>query len=175
MSDPSILRKTLTWLFLVGALAAPVDAQSPDFDAAGEEAVRLLQELIRLDTTNPPGNETLVAEHIGALLEREGIPAEIFALDPNRGNLVARVRGNGSREPILLVAHSDVVGVEEDQWTVDPFGATIVDGYLYGRGSKDDKAMIAAAAQVMLMIKRQDLLLDRNIILLAEAGEEGTT
>lgn len=171
----SILRRALTWLFLVGALAEPVDAQAPDFVAAGEEALLLLQELIRLDTTSPPGKETLVAEHIGSLLEREGIPGEIFALDPDRGNLVARLRGNGSKEPILLMAHSDVVGVEENQWTVDPFGANIVDGYLYGRGSRDDKGMIAAATQVMLMIKRQNLLLDRDIILLVESGEEGAT
>ena len=156
-------------------LASPVRAQLPDFDAAGDEAVEILQSLIRIDTSNPPGNETLVAEYVRDLLAEEGIDGEIYSLDPDRGNLVARLRGNGSKDPVLILAHSDVVGVEPDLWTGDAFSGEIQDGYVYGRGATDDKDMIAAGVQVMLMLKRQGLALDRDIILLVEAGEEGST
>ncbi len=166
------------WLFLLVAVlwtAVPVDAQTPDFDKARDETVAILQDLVRLDTSNPPGNESLVADYAKALLEKEGIPGDIYALDPERGNLVARLEGNGSKRPILIMGHSDVVGVERDQWTIEPFAATIKDGFVYGRGSSDDKGMIAVALEIMLMIKRSDIELDRDIILLIEAGEEGTT
>ncbi len=165
------------WSFLLVVLwvVVPAEAQVPDFDQARDETVAILQDLVRLDTSNPPGNETLVAEYSKSLLEGEGIPGEIYALDPARGNLVARLAGNGSKRPILIMGHSDVVGVDRDQWTMDPFAATIQDGYVYGRGSSDDKGMIAAALQIMLMIKRSGIELDRDIILLIEAGEEGTT
>ena len=159
------------------ALFAPslASAQSPDFDIAGDDAVRLLQQLIRIDTSNPPGNESLVADHLRVLFEAEGIEVEILAKDPARGNLVARLPGNGTKEPLLIMAHSDVVGVELESWTVGPFGGVIEDGYVYGRGAQDDKGQVAAAAQVMLMLKRAGVILDRDIILLIEAGEEGTT
>ena len=147
----------------------------PDFDSAREESVAMLQDLIRINTSSPPGNETEVAEYVQAALAREGIEAEIFAKDPTRGNLVARLPGNGSKEPLLILAHSDVVGAELESWTRDPFAGEIEDGYVYGRGASDDKDMIAAALQVMLMIKRSGQVLDRDIILLIEAGEEGAT
>ena len=155
--------------------AVPLEAQVPDCERARDDTVAILQDLVRLDTSNPPGNETRVAEYAKSLLEREGIPGEIYALDPERGNLVARLAGNGSKRPLLIMGHSDVVGVDRDQWTMDPFAATIRDGFVYGRGSTDDKGMIAAAFQIMLMIKRSGIELDRDIILLIEAGEEGTT
>lgn len=161
---------------VLGLAPRPVAAQAnPDFDAAGDEVVAILQDLIRLNTSNPPGSETIVAEYVRDLLTREGITGDIFSKDPARGNLVARLPGNGSKEPVLILAHSDVVGVEAEQWTKDPFAADIEDGYVYGRGASDDKAMVAAAAQVMLMVKRAGLTLDRDIILLIEAGEEGST
>ena len=162
-------------VFVFVLVSTPLCAQAPDFDAALDDTVAILQDLVRLDTSNPPGNETLVAEYAKELLETEGIPGEIFALDPARGNLVARLAGNGSKRPILIMGHSDVVGVDRDQWTLDPFDAMIKDGFVYGRGAADDKGMIAAAIQMMLMIKRANIALDRDIILLIEAGEEGTT
>jgi acetylornithine deacetylase/succinyl-diaminopimelate desuccinylase-like protein len=170
-----MLRTILGTLLIVSLHAAPAAAQTLDFGATGDEAVRLLQELIRLDTSNPPGNETLVAEYVERILAAEGIDSEIYSLDPTRGNLVARLRGNGSKEPVLILAHSDVVGVERGLWTVDAFDGGITDGYVYGRGAVDDKDMIAAAVEVMLTIKRQGLTLDRDVILLIEAGEEGST
>ena len=78
------------------------------------------------------------------MLEAEGIPTQTFALDPNRANLVARLKGNGSRRPLLILAHTDVVGVQREKWPVDPFGAVMKDGYIWGRGSKDDKPVLAA-------------------------------
>jgi acetylornithine deacetylase/succinyl-diaminopimelate desuccinylase-like protein len=148
---------------------------APDFDQAQTEAVKFLSDLIKIDTSNPPGNETRAAEYIKGVLAAEGIPAQIYESAPGRGNLVARLKGNGKKKPLLLMGHLDVVGVERDKWTVDPFAAIIKDGYLYGRGSTDDKAMDAANLEVLLLLHRLKTPLDRDIILLAEAGEEGTT
>ena len=166
-------RSLIVFVFVL--VSTPLCAQAPDFDAALDDTVAILQDLVRLDTSNPPGNETLVTEYAKELLETEGIPGAIFALDPARGNFVARLAGNGSKRPILIMGHSDVVGVDRDQWTLDPFEAMIKDGFVYGRGAADDKGMIAAVIQMMLMIKRANIALDRDIILLIEAGEEGTT
>ena len=163
-------------LLAVLAWPRPAAAQTvPDFDAARDEAVATLVDLIRINTTSPPGNETEVAEYVKRVLAEEGIEGQIYAKDPTRGNLVARLPGNGTKEPLLILAHSDVVGAELESWTGDPFAGTIEDGYVYGRGASDDKDMIAAALQVMLMVKRSGRVLDRDIILLIEAGEEGAT
>ena len=118
---------------------------APDFSKTRDEAVQLLQSLIQIDTSNPPGNETVAAEYIKGLLDKEGIASEIHGLQPGRGNIVARLKGNGRKRPLLLMAHTDVVGVERDKWTVDPFGGVIKNGYLYGRGAIDDKDSVAAA------------------------------
>jgi len=148
---------------------------APDFTSAQAEAVKFLGELVKIDTSNPPGNETRAAEYIKSVLAAQGIPAQIFESASGRGNVVARIKGTGKKKPLLLIGHLDVVGVERARWTVDPFAATIKDGYLYGRGAIDDKAMDAANLEVFLMLHRMKLPLDRDVILLAEAGEEGTT
>src|SRR5689334_2592710 len=148
---------------------------APDFTSAQAEAVKFLGELVKIDTSNPPGNETRAAEYIKSVLAAEGITAQVFESAPGRGNVVARIKGTGKKKPLLLMGHLDVVGVERARWTVDPFAATIKDGYLYGRGAIDDKAMDAANLEVFLMLHRIKLPLDRDVILLAEAGEEGTT
>jgi acetylornithine deacetylase/succinyl-diaminopimelate desuccinylase-like protein len=148
---------------------------SPDFVRNRDETVKTLQSLVRIDTSNPPGNETKAAEYIKSVFDKEGIPSEILALDRNRANVVARVKGNGRKRPLLLMGHTDVVGVEREKWTVDPFGGVIKDGYLYGRGSVDDKDNAAVAMQILLMLQRQKTALDRDVIALFEAGEEGTT
>ncbi|HEV3037172.1 MAG TPA: M20/M25/M40 family metallo-hydrolase [Candidatus Angelobacter sp.] len=147
----------------------------PDFEKAHAEAVKFLADLVKIDTSNPPGNETRAAEYIKGVLAEEGISAQIYESAPGRGNLVARLKGNGTKKPLLLMGHLDVVGVERDKWTVDPFASIVKDGYLYGRGSDDDKAMDAANLEVFLLLHRLKAQLDRDIILLAEAGEEGTT
>ena len=155
----------------------PLSAQTPapDFAAAHRETVDILQGFIRVDTSNPPGNETKGAEYLKAFLDREGIAAEIFELERGRGNLVARLKGNGKKKPLLLMGHLDVVGVEREKWTVEPFGGVIKDGYIYGRGAADDKGMTSACLEVFLQLHRLKVPLDRDVIFLAEAGEEGTT
>jgi acetylornithine deacetylase/succinyl-diaminopimelate desuccinylase-like protein len=168
-----LLHASAVLLFFV----VPALSQQPstDFAAAQAEAVKFLGDLVRIDTSNPPGNEARAAEYIKGVLAAEGIPAQIFESAPGRGNLVARLKGNGKKKPLLLMGHLDVVGVERDKWTVDPFAAIIKDGYLYGRGSIDDKSMDAANLEIFLLLHRQKVPLDRDVILLAEAGEEGTT
>ncbi|HSB10918.1 MAG TPA: M20/M25/M40 family metallo-hydrolase [Blastocatellia bacterium] len=148
---------------------------TPDFAAARDEAVQILAGFVRVDTSNPPGNETKGAEYLKAILDGEGIPSEIFEQEPGRGNIVARLKGNGKKRPLLLMGHIDVVGVEREKWTVDPFGGVVKDGYLYGRGSSDDKGMATACLEVFLLLNRLKVPLDRDVIYLAEAGEEGTS
>ena len=173
---PFSIRFKCTFIALLSLAAAQLSAQSTfNSQKAQDEAVRFLSELVKIDTSNPPGNETRAAEYIKAVLAAEGIHAEIFESAPGRGNLVARLKGNGKKRPLLLMGHLDVVGVERDKWTVDPFGAAIKGGYLYGRGSIDDKSMDAANLEVFLLLHRLKVPLDRDVILLAEAGEEGTT
>lgn len=161
--------------FLFTVLVGSAFSQQPDFKKAHEEAQKFLTELIRIDTSNPPGNEARAAEYIKGVLAAEGIPAQIYESAPGRGNLVARLKGSGRKKPLLLMGHLDVVGVERDKWSVDPFAAVTKDGYIYGRGSHDDKAMDAANLEVLLLLHRLKVPLDRDVILLAEAGEEGTT
>ena len=108
------------------------------------------------------GRETLAVDYLKKALESEGIATTTVALDPKRANLVARIRGNGSKRPLLLLAHTDVVGVQREKWPVDPFGAVIKDGYVWGRGSKDDKPVLAANLITVLMLKRLGIALDRR-------------
>lgn len=154
-----------------------VAAQAPvvDWGKQKAEILRHHRSLIQIDSSNPPGNETRVIDYLKGVLESEGIPVKTFALDPSRANLVARIKGNGSKRPILLMAHTDVVGVQREKWPVDPFGAVLKDGYIWGRGSRDDKDKLAANLMVMLLAKRSGAVLDRDLIFLAEAGEEGDT
>lgn len=161
---------SLLWLCL--ALQTP--AATPDFAAAQTEVVSTLIGLIRIDTSNPPGNETKAAEYLKGLLDQDGIPSEILAKVPERGNLVARLKGSGKKRPLLLMGHTDVVGVESKKWTVDPFAGVIQDGYVLGRGALDDKGMTAACVQVFRLLKRLNVTLDRDVILVAESAEEGT-
>jgi len=160
---------------MVPASGHAQDRYPMDWDAVAAESMEYFLELLRTDTSNPPGNETEAATYLQGLLEREGIETELFALDPARANLVARLRGNGSKQPILIMGHTDVVGVQRDNWSVDPFAAVTRDGYVYGRGALDDKDNATAALMLMLMLKRAEVELDRDVIFLAEAGEEGTT
>ena len=164
----------ITLALLAGTGAVAQDRFLIDWDQAGEEALDHFAELIKLNTSNPPGKETQVAKYLEAVLETEGIATELYALDPDRANLVARINGNGSKRPLLLMGHTDVVGVQREKWTEDPFGGLRKDGWLYGRGTLDDKDNVAAALMVMMLLKRLDVPLDRDVIFLAEAGEEGT-
>ncbi|HXI94137.1 MAG TPA: M20/M25/M40 family metallo-hydrolase [Blastocatellia bacterium] len=163
-------------LLAAGSLAGALDKPAaPDFAAARDEVVKTLSGFVRIDTSNPPGNETKGAEYLKSILDRDGIASEIFEMEPGRGNIVARLKGSGKKRPVLLMGHIDVVGVEREKWTVDPFGGLVKDGYLYGRGSSDDKGMASACLEVFLLLHRLKVPLDRDVIFLAEAGEEGTS
>jgi acetylornithine deacetylase/succinyl-diaminopimelate desuccinylase-like protein len=170
-------RAILLGLALWAAAPHPATAQSsaPDWSGVATEAMGYFKDLIRIDTSNPPGNETQAANYLRDVLARNGIESELFALDPARANLVARIRGNGSERPILVMGHTDVVGTQPENWSVDPFAAVTKDGYVYGRGSLDDKDNVTAGLMLMLLLKRSGLALDRDVIFLAESGEEGTT
>ena len=145
-----------------------------DWDQVEDEFLTHFSALLRTDTSNPPGNETAAATYIRDTLEADGIEGRLYALDPGRDNFVARVRGNGSKAPILVMGHTDVVGVQRENWSVEPFGAVRHNGYVYGRGALDDKDNVTAGMMLLMMIERADVALDRDIIFLAEAGEEGT-
>ena len=133
------------------------------------------QAVLRFNTSDPPGNERPAAEYLKQVLEREGIATKVFELEPNRLNVVARLKGSGKKRPLLLMAHTDTVNVDPAKWTYPPFSATRNGGYVYGRGTVDDKDNVTAALMTMLLLKRSGVALDRDVIFLAEAGEEGTT
>src|SRR6185312_15387238 len=155
-------------LLSVGPCAAK-DIDWPKFQA---EAVQLLQELIRLNTTNPPGNERVAALHLQKLLEAEGIETKVLAVAPGRANLYARIKGDGSRRPLILLSHTDVVMAEPQRWTVPPFSGELRDGFIYGRGATDMKGTATIHVTLMRVIKRLNLPLKRDLILLAVADEE---
>jgi acetylornithine deacetylase/succinyl-diaminopimelate desuccinylase-like protein len=160
-----------------GAQATPMNSPSPigDTTALAKEAQGWLADLIRLNTTNPPGNEDLAAKYIAGVLQKEGINSEILEVTPGRSALVARIRSTAMADPsrsLLLVAHMDVVGVDKSKWTVDPFGAVIKDGYLYGRGAIDNKGMLAANLAAFIALKRSTIHLNRDVIFLATDDEE---
>jgi len=152
--------------------AGPCPAQDIDWPKARAEAVQLLQELIRIDTTNPPGNERAAALHIQKLLEADGIETRVLDLGPGRANLYARIRGDGSRRPLILLSHTDVVMAEPGRWSVPPFSGEILDGFVYGRGASDMKGTAAVHVTLMRLSKRLNIPLKRDLILLAVADEE---
>jgi acetylornithine deacetylase/succinyl-diaminopimelate desuccinylase-like protein len=160
------------WL---GAAAWVNSAPRIDWQEVNLETLRHFTALLRIDTRNPPGNESKAAEYLRGVLEREGIAVTMLTREPNRANLVARVTGDGSARPIAMLGHTDVVGVERSRWSVDPFGAVRRNGYIYGRGAVDDKVHVAAELMVMLLLRREHVRLKRDVIFIAEAGEEGST
>ncbi len=165
------------WILAVGlgALAAGLAAQgtaSPDWRTVDAEALAHYQALIRFDTS---ATERAAAEYLKGVLDREGIPASIRVKDPERPNVVARLKGSGRKRPLLLMGHLDTVNVDAAKWRFPPFSATRDGGYVYGRGAIDDKDNLTAALMTMLLLKRQGVPLDRDVILLAESGEEGAS
>src|SRR6185312_3554419 len=129
-----ILRSTALLVF-----CAVTQAQTIDSSQVNAELLRHYQVLVRIDTTDPPGNETKAVEYIKQVLEAEGIPVIVTAQDPARANLIARIKGNGSKRPLLLLGHTDTVRVDASKWTFPPFSATRDGGYIYGRGTLDNK------------------------------------
>jgi acetylornithine deacetylase/succinyl-diaminopimelate desuccinylase-like protein len=153
---------------LPGALAAqPVTTDVHD-------TARLLAEIIRVDTSNPPGDEAKLAELLLRKFQPLGFEIDVIPTpQEGKAHFVARLRGDGSRKPVLLAAHADVVGVEREKWTFDPFAGTIEDGFVFGRGALDFKGGLAVFARAVMMLAENEIPLTRDVIFLAEADEEG--
>ena len=159
----------------IAPLAPAADRYPVDWTKLQSETLDYFTSLIRIDTSNPPGDETKAVNYLKPVLDRAGISTQVFSLDTNRANLVARIKGNGSKRPIIIMGHTDVVGVQRDKWPVDPFAALRKDGFIWGRGSSDDKSHVVSCLMTMLLLKRLNVQLDRDVIFIAEAGEEGTS
>lgn len=157
------------------ATAASLSAQTPEWSRVEAETLKHFQALVRIDSSDPPGNETRVAEYVRKVLEAEGIPVTLAAKDPSRANVIARLKGNGSKRPLLIMGHSDVVQVDPAKWKFPPFSATLDGGYIYGRGSLDDKSDLIADLMTMVLLKRLNVPLDRDVIFVSEVGEEAAT
>src|SRR2546423_7987512 len=153
----------------VAIIAAPGDAE---WKALGDEAPGLLSQYLRINTTNPPGNEIAAAHWVADVLRRDGIESRIFEPAPGKANLYARLSGDGSARPLILLNHMDVVLASPEYWTVEPFGGLIKDGYVWGRGALDMKGEAIAQLMTMLILKRAHIPLKRDIIFLATADEE---
>lgn len=157
---------------LVPAFRVSAAPPTPDFDALAKEATALLQEYIRVDTTNPPGNERRAADFFKRLFDREGIPCEVLDMGGNRANVVAHLASTGKKRPLVLLNHLDVVPVDAARWTVPPFAGEIRDGYVYGRGATDMKGTAIAHAITLIALKRAGAPLDRDVVFLGTADEE---
>lgn len=167
---------TLVAVCLVtGSSIAQTSRPALNAEQAQAEAAHFLQELVRIDTQDPPGNESRVARYLEGVLKSEGIDSEILEPVAGRASIVARLKGDGSKRPLLLMGHEDVVPVDRARWTVDPFAGIERDGMIWGRGASDDKAADAANLEVFLQLKRMKIPLKRDVIFLSEASEEASS
>ena len=143
-----------------------------DVTSRAPETTRLLQDLLRIDTTNPPGNESPCIDFIARTLAAEGIESTVIDSAPGRGNLVARLKGDGTLPPILIFGHVDVVPAEADKWQRPPFSGDLQDGIIWGRGATDMKHMVAMEMMTLMQLKRDGVGLKRDVIFMANADEE---
>jgi acetylornithine deacetylase/succinyl-diaminopimelate desuccinylase-like protein len=143
-----------------------------DWDQLLKEATQHLQDYLRIETVNPPGNEIAGTTFFKNIFDKESISSEVFEPSPGRGNILASLKGDGSKRPILLLSHIDVVPAEREQWELDPFSGIIKDGFLYGRGALDNKSMGIVEMMVFLILKRERVPLKRDILFFATADEE---
>jgi acetylornithine deacetylase/succinyl-diaminopimelate desuccinylase-like protein len=142
--------------------------------SAADETAELLRELIRIDTSNPPGNEGKIAEFLKAKLVPLGFEVDIYPTpEAGKAHIIARLKGDGSKRPVLLAAHADVVGVEREKWSVDPFAGVEKDGAILGRGAIDFKGGLAVFAEAVMMLAKNKIPLARDVIFMSEADEEG--
>src|SRR5882724_7379749 len=137
-----------------------------------DEVTELLQELIRVDTTNPPGNETAAAELLRAYLEESGVQVDLYARIPERANLVARIPGRGDGPTLLFLSHTDVVLADASEWSADPFGGELRDGEVWGRGALDMKGQVAAGAVALASLAREGFEPPGDLVFAATADEE---
>ena len=137
-----------------------------------QEITIFLSDLIQINTTNPPGNETSAANFIARYLAKEGFKSEIIESAPGRGNVITRLKGTGEKANLLLLSHLDVVAANPAEWTVEPFAGTVKDGYVYGRGAYDMKGMTAIEVLTLKLLNRNNIPLKGDVVLAATADEE---
>jgi acetylornithine deacetylase/succinyl-diaminopimelate desuccinylase-like protein len=165
------MRHVWTALVTIG-LNVTASAQTPDWKAVEAEALQTLQRYVRINTSNPPGDVTKAADFVAGLLEKEGIPVARYESVPGRSIVLGRLKGAGHAKPLLLLHHMDVVPADASRWTHDPFGAEIADGRLWGRGSIDMKGPAVIQLYSFILLKRLNIPLDRDVLLMAVPDEE---
>jgi acetylornithine deacetylase/succinyl-diaminopimelate desuccinylase-like protein len=170
------MRRTAALLFLLLAtITAGARAQAPDWTALNDETLHNLSDYIKVNTTNPPGNEIEAARFYKKLLDKEGIESQILdsaALGGDRANFYARRKGTGSKKAVALVNHMDVVPVAPAFWSVDPFSGVVKDGNIWGRGTLDMKGQGMIQLMTMIALKRSGVVLNRDIVFIGNADEE---
>lgn len=171
-SRPRRLCKVEDRLQNQASLATPLSVSAGAGKTLADAAIQYLQDLVRIDTTNPPGNEVQAVEYLAGVLRSEGIEPLIFEPSPGRGNLVARMKGDGRAAPLLLMSHLDVVTAEAEHWTRPPFSGDVSDGFIWGRGTLDTKGLAAIELATLLQLKRENKRNARDIIFMASADEE---
>jgi acetylornithine deacetylase/succinyl-diaminopimelate desuccinylase-like protein len=164
--------RILTAVVVFVAIATSAAAQGMDWTAIQAEALKTLQAYIRIDTSIPPGNVTKAADLLQGILERENIPVKRFESGPGRSIVLARLKGTGAAKPLLLLHHMDVVPADASRWKRDPFGGEIADGAVWGRGAMDMKGPGVAQLYAFIALKRTNVRLDRDVILMAVPDEE---
>jgi len=176
MTKPSAPAPLLALAIIIGISMTNAHAQSTspkvNWPAYQDMAVDLMQQYLRINTSNPPGNEIETAKFLKSLFDKYGIQNEIYEYKPGRANIIARLKGNGSKRPIILLSHMDVVTADASAWRVDPFSARIIDGDIYGRGALDMKNEGLLHLMTMILLSREGPKLSRDVIFLATADEE---
>ncbi len=166
-------RAVLSLLAIWAALQGAALAQgAPDWKTVEGEAIKTLQAYIRINTSNPPGDVTQAADFLEGILRREGIPLKRYESGPGRSVILARLKGDGSAKPLLLLNHMDVVPADASRWRRDPFGGEIADGRIWGRGSMDMKGIGVAQLYAFIQLARQKVPLARDVLLMADPDEE---
>ena len=165
-----LVRTAITIAVLAAASSA--SAQTLDLKAIEAEALATLQGYVRINTAVPPGDVTKAADFLQRILEKEGIPVRRYEPGPGRSVIMARLKGSGTSQPLMLLHHMDVVPADASRWTRDPFGAEIADGKLWGRGTFDMKGPGVVHLYAFLALKRLNVPLDRDVILMAVPDEE---
>jgi len=169
------MRSIITALLFTLAFCVGVSAQNGsqiNWPRYQDMAVDLMQQYLRVNTSNPPGNELEAARFLKKIFDQHGIENEIFEYKPGRANIIARLKGNGSKRPIILLSHMDVVTAEPASWEVDPFAGVIKNNSIYGRGALDMKGEGLLHLMTMILLKREGPPLSRDVIFIGTADEE---
>ena len=159
-------------IVLLNGIARAQNGSKIDWPRYQDMAVDLMQQYLRINTSNPPGNEIEAARFFKKIFDQHGIENEIFEYKPGRANIIARLKGNGSKRPIILLSHTDVVTAEPAAWKVDPFSGVIKDGFIHGRGALDMKGEGLLHLMTMILLKKEGPPLSRDVIFLGTADEE---